>query len=268
MKPLVLAGRLIFGAWMLANGINHFLFPLWSNPTGSEPLAIQLMSAFVHSGLFDIAMAIQLVTGALILGGFFVPVALCLVMPVSTCALYWSMVLEREPLGAALALAAFALNGLLMLAYIDYYKGVLRRRALTLGESSTGDNIFDSLFVRPGGRTARAQFVPALLTLLAAVVFYAFIVKGRTAQWCLLVLLFPAIVLHARRLHDMGRSAWLLFLPTVLMIAAFSIWLGVVKPGAQLEFAVPMIALAVSAGVALWGCIGKGQVEANRFGAA
>ncbi len=124
MKPLVLAGRLVFGAWMLANGINHFFFPLWSNATGTEPLAIQLMSAFVHSGLFDIAMAIQLVTGALILAGFFVPAALCVLMPVSTCALFWSMMLDDEPLGAFLALAAFALNGLLMLAYVDYYKGV------------------------------------------------------------------------------------------------------------------------------------------------
>lgn len=268
MKPLVLAGRLVFGAWMLANGINHFFFPLWANPTGTEPLAIQLMSAFVHSGLFDIAMAIQLVTGALILGGFFVPAALCVLMPVSTCALFWSMVLEREPLGAFLALAAFALNGLLMLAYVDYYKGVLQRRALTLGESSTSDNIFDSLFVRPGGRTSRGQFVPALLTLLAVVVFYVFMVKGRTAQWCLLVLLFPAIVLHARRLHDMGKSAWLLLAPAALMVAAFAKWLDIASLGARFDTVVPLAALAVSAGFAVWGCIGKGQVEVNRVVAA
>ena len=38
-------------------------------------------------------------------------------------------------MGALLALAALALNGLLMLAYIDYYRGVLQRRALTLGEA-------------------------------------------------------------------------------------------------------------------------------------
>lgn len=135
MKNLVLVGRLIFGVWMLANGANHFFGPFYPEPTGHEPLAVQLMAALVHSRLFDVAMVIQLVTGALILTGFFVPVALCVVMPISTCAVYWSAVLEREPLGAVLALAAFALNGLLMLAYIDYYKGVLQRRALTLGEA-------------------------------------------------------------------------------------------------------------------------------------
>ena len=135
MSPLVLAGRLLFGAWMVANGLNHFLVPLWPEPTGHEPLAIQLMDALVHSGLLDVAMAIQLVTGALILLGVFVPLALCVVMPISTCALYWAMGLDHRPLGALLALAAFALNGLLMLAWIDYYRGALQRRALALGEA-------------------------------------------------------------------------------------------------------------------------------------
>jgi uncharacterized membrane protein YphA (DoxX/SURF4 family) len=135
MKHLVLAGRLVFGAWLLANGANHFFFSLWPEPTGHEPLAVQLMNALVHSRLLDVAMAIELVTGALILAGLFVPVALCVVMPILTCAVYWSVILDHQPLGAVLALAAFALNGLLMLAYIDYYKGPLQRRALMLGEA-------------------------------------------------------------------------------------------------------------------------------------
>jgi hypothetical protein len=135
MKHAVLAGRLIFGAWMLANGANHFFLGLWPEPTGHEPLAVQLMDALVHSHLFDVAMTIQLVTGALILTGFFVPVALCVVMPISTCAVFWSAILDHQPLGAVLALVAFALNGLLMLAYIDYYKGALQRHALMLGDA-------------------------------------------------------------------------------------------------------------------------------------
>lgn len=135
MKALVLVGRLVFGAWMLANGLNHFFVTLYPEPTGHEPLAMQLMAALVHSRLLDVAMAIQLVTGALILIGVLVPLALCVVMPISTCAVYWSVILEHQPLGAALSLAAFALNGLLMLAYLDYYRGVLQRYAPTLGEA-------------------------------------------------------------------------------------------------------------------------------------
>lgn len=136
MNLLPLAARLVFGAWMLANGANHFFGPFYPEPTGTTPLAIQLMQALVNSRLLDVAMAVQLLTGALILVGVFVPVALAVVMPISTCALYWAVVLEREPIAAGLALAAFALNGLLMLAYVDYYKGVLQRRPPALGEAS------------------------------------------------------------------------------------------------------------------------------------
>jgi len=126
---------------------------------------------------------------------------------------------------------------------------------------------FESAFVNPKGRTSRGQFVPALITLLAVVAFYATFVRSRNGEWCLLVLVFPGIILHARRLHDMGHSAWLLLAPAVLMIATFAIWLHIVSLGTQLDAAVPMVALAVSAGFAVWGCIGKGQAENNRFGA-
>ena len=64
-KQILLAGRLIFGAWMLTNGINHFFLSLWPTPTGHEPLAIELMGAFVHTHLMDVAMLIELITGAL-----------------------------------------------------------------------------------------------------------------------------------------------------------------------------------------------------------
>jgi uncharacterized membrane protein YhaH (DUF805 family) len=121
---------------------------------------------------------------------------------------------------------------------------------------------FESLFVDPSGRTSRGQFVPALVTLIAAVAFYAFLVKSRTGLFCLLVLLLPAIILHARRLHDMGRTAWLLLAPAVLMVASFGIRLHFFSLGG-LDAAVHAIALAAAAGFALWGCIGKGQPQAK-----
>jgi uncharacterized membrane protein YhaH (DUF805 family) len=267
MKQLVLAGRVIFGAWMLANGVNHFFLSLWPMPTGHEPLAIQLMSAFVNSRLIDVAMAIQLVGGALILTGVLIPVALCVVAPVLTCAVYWTLILDHQPLNAVLALAALALNGLLMLAYIDYYRGALQRHAFPFGEAPGGRLLFDVLFVNPNGRTSRSQFVPALLTLVAVVAFYQYFVTGRTAQWCVAVLLFPAIILFARRLHDMGFTAWLLLVPGGLMVAAFGIWLKLASFGAQVDAVLPLIALAVTVAFAIWGCIGKSQAEANKFGA-
>ena len=261
MKHLVWVARLVFGAWMLVNGANHFFLSFWPEPIGHEPLAVQLMAALVHSRLFDVAMAIQLVTGALILTGILVPVALCVVMPISTCALYWSVVLDHQALGAVLALVAFALNGLLMLAYIGYYQGALQRRALAAGETARGS--FDSLFASPRGRTSREQFVPALITLVAVAVFYAFLVRGRTALWCMLALMIPGVILHLRRLHDMGRSGWVLIVPGVLLIVAFTIWLRFVDFGPSLDVGVTWAAIGVAVGFAAWGCAVRGQPEAG-----
>jgi uncharacterized membrane protein YhaH (DUF805 family) len=263
-KQILLACRLIFGAWMLANGVNHFLLSLWPTPIGHGPLAVELMGAFVHTHLMDVAMLIELITGALILTGFIVPAALCVVMPVSTCALYWS-ILDHQPLSVLLALAAFALNGLLMLAHLEYYKGALQRVALTLGETGRS-MIWDSLFVDSKGRTSRGQFTAALIPLAFVVWFYAHTGPNAYAPWNLLVLLFPALVVNARRLHDMGHSGWLLLAPAILTVAAMAIWARLINLDAQLNFAVPLVALAVFAGFAVWGCIANGQAEANSFG--
>jgi uncharacterized membrane protein YhaH (DUF805 family) len=123
---------------------------------------------------------------------------------------------------------------------------------------------FDTLFVSPAGRTARGQFIGALITLLAVFAFYHFLVPGRNSQWVQLVLLFPAIVLHARRLHDMGRSAWPLLVPAVLILA--TAWLYLFVPGSEAKDAVAMAAVIVSAAFIIWGLVGKGQADANRFG--
>jgi uncharacterized membrane protein YphA (DoxX/SURF4 family) len=141
-KQLVLVGRVIFGVWMLANGLNYFFLSLYSLPMGQEPLAMQLMTALMNSRLLDVALAIQLVTGALILLGVFVPAALCVVMPISVCAAFWGL-LDHQPLSLVLGLGVVALNGLLMLAYLDYYQGVLQRDALAVGEGVSQRDALD-----------------------------------------------------------------------------------------------------------------------------
>lgn len=124
---------------------------------------------------------------------------------------------------------------------------------------------FDTLFVSPAGRTARGQFIGALVTLLAVFAFYYFLVPGRNSQWVQLVLLFPAIVLHARRLHDMGRTAWLLFVPAALIVV--NAWLYLFNPGVSSKGIVTVATVIASAAFIVWGLVGKGQAEANRFGA-
>jgi uncharacterized membrane protein YhaH (DUF805 family)/uncharacterized membrane protein YphA (DoxX/SURF4 family) len=264
LQQLVLVGRTIFGAWMFISGANYFFFSLWAQPMGHTPLALELMGAFAHSGLLTVAMLIQLVTGALLLIGLFAPAALCVVMPTSTCALYWAL-LEQQPLPLLLALLVFALNGLLMLAYLGYYQGALQRSPLTLGESGQAMT-WDTLFVHSKGRSPREHFIAAVIPLAIVVWWYVRASPNVYPQWSLLVLLFPAIVLHARRLHDMGHSGWLLIVPGVLTVAAMAIWDHRLDLGAQLNFAVPLAALIAFVAITLWGCIGKGKAQANAFG--
>jgi uncharacterized membrane protein YhaH (DUF805 family)/uncharacterized membrane protein YphA (DoxX/SURF4 family) len=265
LKQLALAGRVAFGAWMLVNGVNHFFFSFGSMPAGQQPLSVELMTALVDSRLLDVCMLIELVAGAFILLGYFVPAALCVVMAVSTCGLYWAM-LDHQPLTLGLGLLAFAMNGLLMLACLPRYQASLQRAPLTLGEAGHGTS-FNALFTQPGGRTSRGHFLAALLPLALAVLWYAY--KGPAidyASWGVLVLLYPAMILHVRRLHDMGRSGWLMLVPGVLTILAMFIWAHRISLGTQLDGAVPVAALVVFAGFALWGSLARGQAEANTFG--
>jgi uncharacterized membrane protein YhaH (DUF805 family) len=125
---------------------------------------------------------------------------------------------------------------------------------------------FDTLFVNASGRTARGPFIGALVTLLAAFAFYYFLVPGRNSQWVQLVFLFPAVVLLARRLHDMGRAAWPLVVPAVLILA--TAWLYLFVPASEDKGIVKVAAVVVSAAFIVWGLVGKSQAEANRFGKA
>jgi uncharacterized membrane protein YhaH (DUF805 family) len=256
-KQLVLAGRVIFGAWMLFNGISHFFFSLTPLPAGTTPMAAQFMTAVADAHVLDVAMGIQLVTGALILLGLFVPLALCVTMPLSVCAAFWGVIIDHQPLTALVTVAAFLLNGLLMLGYLDYYKGVLERHA----RLSAKPGEYDTLFVNPMGRSSRGQYIGAVITLLVAFAFYYFLVPGRNGQWVQLTLLFPALMLHARRLHDMGRTAWSLVVPAALLIA--TAWFYLFAPDAQAKGIVTIVAVIVSAAFILWGLVGKGQGEAG-----
>ncbi len=123
---------------------------------------------------------------------------------------------------------------------------------------------YESLFANPSGRTPRSAFVGALITLLAVAALYFFMVRNRNGEWVLVTLLYPAAVLHARRLHDMGQTAWLLLIPGAIDVAAIWLHMGSVKLALQPTLA--WAAVIVSAGFVVWGLVGKGQPQANRFG--
>ena len=125
---------------------------------------------------------------------------------------------------------------------------------------------FVSVFGNPTGRLSRDAFVGGLAVLLLTVAFYVLLAQaGRNRDWVLVALLFPGFVLHARRLHDMGKTAWLLLVPGAPVVA-FA-WLYLFLPKSDLTVPMGSIAATLVVAFAVWGLVGKGQAEANRFGA-
>jgi hypothetical protein len=202
----VLAGRVLFGAFMVISGANRLFGPFLPVPVGHTPLAAELMTALVDSRLIYVVAGIQLITGALILLGLFVPLALCVVMPLSICAAFWAVVLDRTTGGAAVALASLALNAWLMLAHIDAYRPLLKRRALAAGEQPGEGRSYDRLYAIPLGRVSIAQFAGAFILLAIVAAFYHFVVTGGTAFYALLTLAYPAAVLVARLVQAMASG--------------------------------------------------------------
>ncbi len=137
MKYALLFVRLVFAAWMIPAGLNHFVF-LFPQPMGSQPLSNELVSALIDSHLFDIVKAVELIAGLSALTGLYVPLALIVCMPVSFGVFYWDAPLEGHWTSPAswFGYAALLSNVVLCLAYIPSYRSMfaLRSKPLTLGE--------------------------------------------------------------------------------------------------------------------------------------
>jgi hypothetical protein len=205
-RNLVLAGRVVFGAFMALSGANRLFGPVFPVPVGHTPLSTELMTALVDSRLIYVVAGLQFATGVLVLANRFVPLALCVAMPLSVCAAFWAAVLDRTVGGAAIALVALALNAWLMLAYIEAYKPLLKRRALAAFEQPGEGRSFDTLYAIPLGGVSLGQFGGALALLLIVAAFYHFVVTGGTAFYALVTLAWPTAVLIARLAQGLGRG--------------------------------------------------------------
>jgi len=272
-KQLVLVARLVLGASLVLYAANTLFLNLWPAPAGTQPLADLLMTSLANSKLLYVALTVQLVAGVLLLANVLVPFALCAQMMISANTLFWALFLEQSPLGALLALVAFALNGLLMIAYLPWYKEILRRHSHAAGEEP-GPATYDALFVSNAGSTAKGDYIPAMVLVLAVIAFYAYFVPGRSGQFSMLVALYPLFTLLIRRFRDMGQHPWLLFVPVMLMLLVFDIRLGYfsfsesvtgnVSFGESADGLFTWFALIVTAGFVIWGAAGPTKQEHTR----
>lgn len=129
MKYAVWFVRLVFAAWMIPAGLNHFV-PLFPQPMGSQPLSQELISALIDSGLFDLVKLVELLAGIAVLTGFYTPLALLVCMPVSFCVFWWDAPLEGWGSRAALfGYAVLLCNVLLCIAYHRSYRPMFALRS-------------------------------------------------------------------------------------------------------------------------------------------
>ena len=200
--------RVLLGAVMVVTAIQYFLPPLLPflpAATWDDPMAVRLMTAFDKSGLLAVAKFIHLVAGALLLSNRAVPFALAALMPVNVCGLFIALFIEGDPVVAVLAVLTVALNGLLMLAYLPSYRGVLEGGQLADGEGPEDGQNYESLFVNPLGNAPLAAYPGAALVLMAALAFYWFGVPGLNGLTGMVTLAIPAVLLTAGRIRALTR---------------------------------------------------------------
>ncbi len=145
MQYAVWMVRLIYAAWMIPAGLNHF-YQLYPQPLGNEPLSIGVFTALLDSGLFTVVKAVELIAGLMLLFGFRVPLALVIVLPVSFTVWYWDTELQGWWTASAIyGWGVVSCNVLLILAYWDSYRDMF------------ADNVQPSLDWLTGSKGSEAQ---------------------------------------------------------------------------------------------------------------
>ena len=126
MKAATLVARLLLGLAFTVFGANFF-FKFFAIPAPPEA-ARNLYGAMYASGyLMHVAHALELISGLLLLSGFFVPLALTLLGPVLVNIVLFDTILA--PANAPLALILAALEVFLIWRYGSYFRPVFTVQA-------------------------------------------------------------------------------------------------------------------------------------------
>jgi uncharacterized membrane protein YphA (DoxX/SURF4 family) len=129
MKYAVWFVRLVFAAWMIPAGLNHFV-TLFPQPMGTQPLSHEMIVALLDSHLFDLVKAVELIAGISALTGLYTPLVLLICMPVSFNVFYWDTPLEGWTSRASIfGESVLFCNLFLCAVYIRNYRSMFAMRA-------------------------------------------------------------------------------------------------------------------------------------------
>lgn len=121
MKIAVFIVRIIFGAWWLYSGLNHW-FHFFEQPYGDTEVAIEFTKALESSGMLTIVKVLEVIQGVFILWGRLMPLNLASALPLTLVIAHWNLVLTPGPVEIVFGVLTVAMHGFLMLAYWDQYK--------------------------------------------------------------------------------------------------------------------------------------------------
>jgi uncharacterized membrane protein YhaH (DUF805 family) len=133
------------------------------------------------------------------------------------------------------------------------------------------------LFLVPQGRAGRPAFlIGAAALIVAGMVLNLLPLLGPLAG---LALIYPWTCLTVKRLHDFGRSGWLVLIPAIptaiagllglltALSTANAATMGAALVGAGAAFTVSAAAMLVSLAFLVWAALKPGDAQANRYGA-
>ena len=124
---IVISARVVLGLIYFVFGLNFFLQFLPPQPHPEGVVAAFTGGLFQSGYFFPVLKGIEVVAGALLLIGFFVPLALVVVFPISVQILLFHVILA--PAGAPMGIIIIALNLYLAWVYRDHYKPLFERKA-------------------------------------------------------------------------------------------------------------------------------------------
>jgi uncharacterized membrane protein YhaH (DUF805 family) len=132
------------------------------------------------------------------------------------------------------------------------------------------------LFLAPQGRAGQQAFlIGAAALIVAGVVLNLIPVLGPLAS---LALIYPWTCLLVKRLHDFGRSGWMVLIPVVptalasmlALITTFAAMgggtMGAALVGAGLALTISGASMLISLAFLVWVALKPSDARANRFG--
>ena len=128
MRLAVPAARYFLGVVFLVFGLNGFLGFIPQPPPPAAGGAF--LGALVGSGyLMGLVKAVEVVVGAALLAGLFVPLALIVLLPITVNIALYHLFLDPSMPGVVVGVLVLALNAFLIWAYRAYYAPMKTARA-------------------------------------------------------------------------------------------------------------------------------------------